>query len=165
MKNLCIYLNVSMAALVGSLSAGANSIQRCGDLNLRMAAEGTQCRTSKGAVFKLVKRTAENSREVWKDLTTGLLWGDVLDRESPQAGALEMCHQSAEFYLPTQEEFAAAEQNGFREALPNMKDRWFWTASIYEEYPAVGYDFSGNYGTVNHDYFRYGNHSVRCVSR
>ena len=68
------------------------------------------------------------------------------------------------FALPTVEEFVQAETNGVREVLPNMKNYWFWSTSLYPHSADGARAYFGSYGLliygIRHDDF----YSVRCVA-
>jgi hypothetical protein len=72
------------------------------------------------------------------------------------------------FGVPTLEEYEAAEKDGIREVVRNMKYYSFWSASVYSGLPAYG---SGNAhsfgGDLGHRSFgaRADDLSVRCVGR
>ena len=62
-------------------------------LNLRSSAEGTECKTSAGARFKLIKRTAKG-HEVWEEEDAKLYISSVVDKEIPpyNVGVVEGFH-------------------------------------------------------------------------
>ena len=90
----------------------------------------------------LVART-EDGKEVWKDMTTGLYWGDGLAEPVNQYMAARACKETLEevamikglkWRLPTMNEFFR-----LRHRLPNM-DYNFWTeeTTAYKQLFAIG---------------------------
>ena len=69
------------------------------------------------------------------------------------------------FGLPTVDEFRKAEADGIREALPNMRDHFFWSASLYPYVSDFARVFSGYDGYSYVDFRDNGGYSVRCVGR
>ena len=87
--------------------------------------------------------------------------------DAPQIVELFFEHMWKKFGLPTIEEFKAAEENGIREVLPNMKGNWFWSASLRSPFGSYyARIFSGNSGVSSYvgarDYY---DDTVRCVGR
>ena len=126
--------------------------------DLRKVPVGTTVITSKGFKFKLVSR--KKGKESWKDLTSKLTWHDAEDEKYRHYQAQEKFGNG----FPTKEEFEVAESHGFREVVPNMANKWFWSSSVdpYSTYYAFG--FGGDDGDIYYD-FRFFNYSVRCVLR
>ena len=110
--------------------------------------------TSKGFDFQLLENQA------WKDITSGITWSDV----EPKNYTFDDAVKTFGTELPTKEEFTIAESHGFREILPNMKNNWFWSPSVYPYYTDVAYVFSGNFGNIYYD-VRDLSDSVRCIER
>ena len=69
-----------------------------------------------------------------------------------------------DFRLPTLDDFEEAEANGIRQVVPNMKDRWFRSASLYADVRGYARGFSGSNGS-SHYGARASQDSVRCVAR
>ncbi len=136
-------------------------IKACNDssTNLRSVVVGFKCRTSKGAIYERVARA--NFGESWKD-SDGLIWSDYIGSHS-QYDAVSLC-QRLSGTLPARADFERGEANGFREVLPNMKDRWFWSSSVRPNYSAYAYDFNGDIGYIAY-YNRDSNYAVRCAGR
>lgn len=127
--------------------------------------------------FVLVARL-ENLKEVHKELSSGLLWSDILNPFAMgPLNAEDACNigmadvtgiEGKAWRLPNSFEYFHAEKNGIRNALPNM-DAQFWTSTIRNEsqmrYGA--YIFNGYRGDLfyatPHYYPVYG-FSVRCVA-
>jgi hypothetical protein len=149
-------------------------------------------KSSTGVTWNLVSRKRDPKSgkfmEVWKDAKSGLLWGDAQDKRYTHYNAIaldskgkvvsETACKSDEgkaanaqigekaFGLPSKAEFEAAEKNGVREVVPNMRDRWFWSASVHPGSSGYAFVFYGNDGYVGHGYRDYVSHfSVRCVGR
>jgi hypothetical protein len=140
--------------------------------------------------WNLVSRSRDGKTgkfyEVWKDSQSGLLWGDRLDSNYIHYSAVRLgddgkvvtekaCHsregrtanagvREKKFGLPTIEEYVQAEKNGVREALPNMENYLFWSASLYPDNAYTARGFDGNNGGLFFDGLSY-DHSVRCVGR
>ncbi|MFP5387376.1 MAG: DUF1566 domain-containing protein [Bacteriovoracia bacterium] len=128
--------------------------------------------TSEKEGFVLVTRT-KDFKEVHKEVSTGLLWSDRLPSTMNHYDAEKACMADPKEFagisgvtwrLPSIKEYEQAEKNGIRKALPNMND-WFWSSSIYPDYPDWGWLFVGYLGKIGDsprdaDYFW-----VRCVAR
>ena len=136
-------------------------IKACNDssTSLRSVAVGFKCRTSKGAIYERVAR--DNFGESWKD-SDGLIWSDYIGSHS-QRDAVSSCLRLSG-KLPAPADFKRGEANGFREVLPNMKDRWFWSSSVHPYDSDNAYGFNGYIGDIDY-YNRIYNNSVRCVGR
>lgn len=136
-------------------------IKACSDgsVDLRQAPVGFKCRTSKGSIFERVVRA--NFGEAWKG-PDGLIWSDFIGKYS-QYDAITTC-KTLGGILPSRADFERGEANGFREVLPNMKDRWFWSSSVYPNNSGLAYVFSGNDGVIDYG-GRNNNFSVRCAGR
>jgi hypothetical protein len=126
--------------------------------DLRKVMVGTTVITSKGFKFKLVSR--KNGKETWQDLTTKLKWFDKEDKKYTFDDAVKKFGDQ----MPSKIDCEVAEVHGFREVLPNIKDNYFWSASVYSVNREYAWSFNGSYGSVY-----YGNRSyglvVRCVGR
>ena len=136
-------------------------IKACNDssTSLRSVAVGFKCRTSKGAIYERVAR--DNFGESWKD-SDGLIWSDYIGSHS-QYDAVSSCRRLSGT-LPAPADFKRGEANGFREVLPNMKDRWFWSSSVRPNNSYYAYGFDGGSGGGGYG-DRVSNFSVRCVGR
>lgn len=136
-------------------------IKACNDgsVDLRSAAVGFKCRTSKGSIFERVAKN--NFGEAWKG-PDGLIWSDFVGKYS-QYDAVTTC-KNLGGTLPSRADFERGEANGFREVLPNMKDRWFCSSSVHPKYSDHAYGFDGSVGNVGYVY-RTVNDSVRCAGR
>lgn len=128
------------------------------------------CNKKKGN-FALVARTVEGY-EVYKDLLSGLLWGDRLSSTMNHYWAEQACDSDLKevagisdvtWRLPTIEEYKKAEQNGVRKALPNM-NYLFWSSLAHHGNSGEAWLFDGVNG-VNYYYYRSNNYSARCVAR
>jgi hypothetical protein len=142
--------------------------------------------------WNLVSRQRDRSTgkfyEVWKDSTSGLLWGDRLDSNYTHYNAVELSVDGKRvvsekacagdeakrantglrektFGLPTIEEFQQAEKDGVREVVPNMSRHWYWSASRNPYDAHFAWEFSGNYGVSDYDFRDDDFYSVRCVGR
>lgn len=160
--------------------------QPCANLDepeLRLVPEGFQCMTSKGVVFRLVKRTmARKGKEVWQDTKSDLLISDVLDGLHTHYQAEKLCaHDSSleargylsnvSWRLPAgnpknkDDDYVTLESNGFREVVPRMRDRWFWSSSIINFAVDYAYYFPGNGGVIKGDSRNNPGDAVRCVGQ
>jgi hypothetical protein len=130
-------------------------------------------------LFDLVAKTKEGF-EVYKDLASGLLWGDKLSSTMTHFDAEKACKadlaevaklNGLNWRLPTQQEYKDAVAHGIRRApLPNMNDD-FWSSTLYPS----GNNMVAEYytGTVRPNpyyvggigYRGYSRFSVRCVAR
>lgn len=171
--------------LIGIQSVYANNIiQTSTGVYLKLITS-----TSKAEIWKDLGKNLESSDD------DGLIWGDVhsktmnhfstIDYEKDQNGNYnyekpiqKICTDSESlpsrghleglsWRLPTRTDFFLAQKRGIFEVLPNMEERWFWTASIYEwgemYNPSFAYNFSLKYG-MNNTFRINKNISVRCVS-
>lgn len=109
--------------------------------DLRIARVRTIVITSKDFQWELLSR--EEGKEVWKDLTSGLIWKDIEDQKYTYDEALEIFKNS----LPAKEEFEIAEKHGIREVLPNMCD-WFWSSSVNANNTDFARYFNGYNGYI-----------------
>lgn len=121
-------------------------ISECTDrtMNLRTVRVGFRCRTSKGAIYERVAR--DNFGEAWKG-PDGLIWGDLVAEYTQQAAAAACTDLGGE--LPSCDDFARGEANGFREVLPHMKGYWYWSSS-HEPTPSITFHacyFGGTTGS------------------
>lgn len=152
---------LELEAMVKAAPVPAVKIKACNDskIDLRTVASGFKCRTSKGAIYERVARV--NFGEAWKG-PDGLIYGDFIG-ERNQYKAFESC-KNLGGELPSQADFERGEANGFREVLPNMKDRWFWSSSVYSNNHASGCSFNGYDGAITYVPGYYTG-SARCVWR
>lgn len=140
------------------LIRSAFASEPCSRLNLRSAQPGVRCETSKGAIFERVSSRAQWG-ESWRG-PDGLVWTDVVDRTS-QWIAVRNCKRLGG-RLPSREDFERGEANGFREALPNMTELFFWSSSRHPDHRGSALGFSSWRGEIGYDYK--GNvWAVRCV--
>ncbi len=157
------------------IKAEVATIQRqsCGEsgtIEERMMDCSTMSDSKKGN-FVLVTKT-KDSKEIYKDMKSGLIWGDRLPNKMDHFEAEKACNDQlaevggikASWRLPTKEEFEEAEKNGVISSLPNMKNRWFWSSSVHSNYSNDAWLFNGNNGSTVGGY-RSNNYSVRCVAR
>lgn len=145
---------------VNTATATPVQIKACNDgsVDLRSAAVGFKCRTSKGAIFERVAR--QGFGEAWKG-PDGLVWSDFVGKYS-QYDAIMAC-KKLNGTLPSRADFERAEAKGFREILPNMK-KWFWSSSAHPTYDFAASVFSSKHGIID-GVSRYGIGSVRCVGQ
>ena len=116
--------------------------------------------------FVLVSRT-KNFKEVYKELSTGLLWSDRLPRMMTFYNTKLLCNgyqeemagiKNVQWRLPTVEEYQVAVENGITASLPNMNN-WYWTSSEHHMGHPGSWQFHafpttmrrGNYGKVFED--------------
>ena len=150
-----------LEAIVRAAPVPPVEIKACNDptTDLQAVAAGFKCRTSKGAIYERVTRN--HFGEPWKG-PDGLIWSDHVGYRSQQ-NAVDLC-KILGGTLPTRADFERGEANGFREVVPNMKDRWFWSSSVYPNISYSTYVFYSNHGDIGYD-FRNFTGSVRCVAR
>jgi hypothetical protein len=136
-------------------------IENCidGETDLHQVAVGFKCRTANGSIYERVARA--NFGEAWKG-PDGLIWSDYVGSYS-QYNAVKAC-KSIGGTLPARADFERGEANGFRELLPNIKVRWFWSSSVNPYDPYDAYVFNGYDGIFYNDDRDY-TYSVRCVAR
>lgn len=93
------------------------------------------CGLTKGN-FSLVSRN-EKGHEIYKDLKTGLLWGDRIPVDFNHYGSSKACSSDifesgllaeARWRLPTINEFEVAASHGMKEVLPRMYHA-FWSST------------------------------------
>lgn len=113
--------------------------------------------TSTGFVFELISKDEKGER--WKDLETGLTWGPIHGDPINHYEATEKFGAA----LPTKEEFETAENHGIREVL-DMKNKWFWSSSVFPNYAAYAYYFYGSNGGIGYYYRSGGNDAAVCVA-
>jgi hypothetical protein len=129
-------------------------------IDLRKVTVGFKCRTSKGAVFERVKRPGLG--EAWKG-EGGQVWSDRI-ANADQYFAESHC-SSVNASLPSADDFSVGEAQGFREVLPNMRNRAYWSRNVaqmnsIEDF--VGIAFVGDDGAIGADH-QDSEFSVRCV--
>lgn len=126
-----------------------------------------QCRRLKPKVNATIRITSNGYKfqdmenGAWKDLATGITWHDVEPEKYTHYQAVEKFGDR----LPTIEEFETAEKHEFREILPNIKNRWFWSSSLDSSNPEYARIFSGDYGCSDYGVRDCSYYSVRLVSR
>lgn len=93
------------------------------------------CNSAK-AEFALVARS-EKGLEIYKDLKTGMIWGDRISTDFNHFGSQKACSsdllesqllKDVNWRLPTVREFEVAASHGMKEALPRMYHT-FWTST------------------------------------
>ncbi len=116
----------------------------------------------------------------------GLIWSGVAPRTMDQRDAVAYCAGlGGGSRLPTKDEYIALsramgsrqpvvyDDHGHQRAdydvagynrnlIPDMNNRWFWSASVHPQDEDGAFDFDGNVGEVSLDNRDY-NVSVRCV--
>lgn len=123
----CVDRSIASLEYIEPISAiSSKIISRCGDGKLDI---GQICITSKGFQFKLVDRT-KDGKELFADLSTGILWGDKVSGAYKFSSAQKACEEQKSTYvgdvayskltfeLPKLEDFYTGEEHGFREVLP-----------------------------------------------
>lgn len=111
---------------------------------------------SKRHGFALVARSSEG-KEVYKELSSGLLWSDRLSGKSHQLSADFSCMSSlpevigiseVKWKLPTSDQYVEAEKSEIRLALPRMLGD-FWTSSKKSDDPKMGLIYRGDSGRID----------------
>lgn len=127
----------------------------CNDssINLRTVEVGFRCVTSKGATFTRIER--EFFGEAWKD-SDGVIWSDIVGvgNDSNVADAKAIC-EKFDAVLPNNRHFERGEAMGFREVLPNVENKIFWSADVDSF-------FVSRLGEVHSGEEHYAN--TRCIS-
>ena len=160
----------TIEALLRQDPAASRPAVACSSLDRSKAIQvGTRCTTSKGALY--VRVSKENFGEAWKG-PDGVIWsdyvgskrntGDVKGGIIIDSEATRLC-KTLGGNLPERADFERGEANDFREVLPNMKDRYFWSSSVNPNVSGYAGDFNGSSG--NFVYYRNYSDSVRCVGR
>jgi hypothetical protein len=122
--------------------------------------------------FSLVARFKKDSQEIYKELSTGLLWSYRLSNAMDQYNAEKVCLEdfqdqagieSVSWRLPSIHEYRKAEESNIRD-LPDMH-YWFWSSSGYELYNSSlnAWQFNGDNGR-NEGFGRHREVAVRCVA-
>lgn len=104
--------------------------------------------------------------EVFKEISTGLLWSDRLDRDMSYPRAMKACRSTLKevaglenktWRLPSIDEYKEAAKNGIEKALAMYGE--YWSSSVKRRKYAWRY----SYGRVDY-YHRYERLAVRCVA-
>ncbi len=122
---------------------------------------GMTCMTSKGKIFERIEQ--KDFGKAWKG-PDGLIWSDQIGTGN-QYDAVKICKRVGGS-LPSAYEFSRGEADGFREALPHMKNSSFWTSSIDYNFmsPGIyGYIFQTDDHEMSIGFREHDEHSVRCV--
>lgn len=173
MKNFKSHLHLGLHAIAITIFSlviqKAYASGDCASTDLRKASPHFICSSSTGAIFERVE--GGNFGESWKG-PDDLIWSDrILEDKYPydhdHYEAINICRDLGG-RLPTLEEFVRAEENGFREILPNIKNI-FWLGTLERVDPkdaifARAYVFNGDTGGVALDR-RNDLKSFRCVRR
>lgn len=147
------------------MKLAVKSAVACINLKLRAVPVGTKCKTSTGSIYERVYRA--NFGEAWKG-PDGLTWSDQVG-SGTQYEAVNIC-KNLGATLPSINDFIRGDGYGFLETLPNMRDRFFWSSSLYSspsdysDEPAEAYYFASAGGSTYH-YPRNQVDSIRCVVR
>lgn len=148
----------------------ATPVQDCATLDLRNVPKGTQCKTSKGKIFELLKRTTVDGEpnETWRDHSANLIWYDAYAPVGfDHYESATICGRSGMgTTLPTFRDFMDSQNNGFREVLPRL-DLQLWAATIEKNYPLYAFLYFGNLkdGGMAGGQPRSHKHNFRCVER
>jgi hypothetical protein len=135
----------------------------CSEIDLRNAAVGAKCKTSKNMIFERVFRARFG--EAWMG-PGGVIWSDRIMTENPQKKPdVDFCarHNGR---LPTEHDLAYALKIGAAEVLPNMNTPFFWVtqrggwASQYEVVTLVSINEKARYDSA--DYYEF---AIRCVGK
>lgn len=112
-------------------TAWANPCGKEGSLEDRIK----ECNLTKGN-FVLLARDEKNN-EVYKDLKSGLLWGNRITSDFNHYGSQRACSgenpesqilKDLKWRLPTIKEFEQVAAQGAKSNLPHM-NHWFWTST------------------------------------
>lgn len=109
--------------------------------------------TSSREGFVLVTRS-KDFKEVYKEVSTGLLWSDRLPSTMSGYNAEKACKagpkdvvglSDVSWRLPSIDEYKEAEKSGIKNVLPNM-NYWFWSSTALDYYPVGAWMYRGNDG-------------------
>jgi hypothetical protein len=144
------------------------------------------------ANWNLVARKRSNDTgkfyEVWKDSKTGFIWGDRLDQILPHYYLVDLdgdgktikekiCSSDKynqakaeiserSFRLPTISELEQGLQDGMNDVFPNMREDWYWSATLFPgEYQDMAWGVANGLTQYRDFDFRYYYSSVKCVAR
>lgn len=107
-------------------------------------------------------------QEVYVDLYTGKIWGDVIAKGAPQKAASKACSgilahigglSEIKWRLPSLEDYEEAEKRRALDLIPN-NNTGFWTSTTDYHETGMGYQFNGR---VIMDKLKYLG-AVRCVA-
>jgi hypothetical protein len=124
------------------------------DLSFKKLAVGCRIKTKKGFFWKKI------AKDMWLDESSRLVWMPEKNKKLNHNDAQKLQNKTKR--LPTKEEFEKAEKHGIREIL-NMRNKYYWSGSVYSYHSCYAYNFSGSDGTVGFDFRTYGNGSARYV--
>ncbi len=139
----------------------------CLSLTAKTLKPGVQCTTSKKIIFRL-ESIAANGDQLWEDIQSGIVWTDRLPERYAGIDAAAACAKLPELVcpnrLPLAKDFETLEAHGGREALPHMKDHFYWTGTTHPKAANARKIFSGNFGTTNWvSYINIPYESTRCI--
>jgi hypothetical protein len=125
--------------------------------------------------FVLVARS-EKGLEIYKDLKTGLFWGDRISTDFNHYGSQKACSddlleaallKEVKWRLPTLREYEVAASHGIKDSLPRMFHA-FWTSTPVKRrrrgLPGQAYLWDGEESKSDTGDLKDGA-SVRCVGR
>jgi hypothetical protein len=162
MRNGSILFAFMIQLILSSTHAAtARSTEKCHPGIAQTHSVGFVCKTSKNKTFKLVQKKSES----WMDLDSGIIWSPALVDRYDRDKAKTACRK-IKMELPSRQDFRLGEKHGFREVLPDMRDRFFWTSTAHSKSPNARLLFNGNFGTLF--WVAYNNvpyESVRCIMR
>jgi hypothetical protein len=153
------YLINQMVKKLAVKSLPTTSLTACTSINTSTVPVGTQCSTSKGAVYERVSR--DGFGVAWKG-PDGVTWGDVIGTAA-QYDAEESCDDLGG-KLPRKADFEHGLANGFFEVLPNSYGRFFWTSTSTGDKFAIALDT--RYNPTNFgDLTKHLKEFYRCIAR
>jgi hypothetical protein len=106
----------------------------------------------------------------WQDTdpaAKGKIWFDEMKTSINQYNSESFCSAKNGQALPSKDDFELAEKHGVRDILKDMKNRWFWSSTLYPGSSDDAYVFGGYNGNVFYYYYRSNdnyNIAARCAS-
>lgn len=165
---------ICLVVLLFSFTALAKPCGLTGSIEERIK----ECAQSKGN-FALVTLT-EKGVEVYKDLKSGLIWGNRISSDFNHYGSQKACklelsgHESLshlKWRLPSIKEFETASQHGMKLALPNLEHHYWSSTGVKTKRsrrrraaPVQVYIWNGFEEKIDSGDLKEAA-SVRCVSR
>lgn len=163
------------SAFAADLAETRSPLRPCSEAvsETQFPAIGTSCITRKGStVFQRVKDAAypQGSGETgWKDLTSGRIVFDKLQKQTDEYQSEEVCLRKHQV-LPSQDDWKELERHGIRDIMVDGNTKIFWSSTAYlpNLHQDTFFGFIGSNGDADHvvaflDLY-YGDVTARCMS-